>query len=120
MKPTECAGNGCVVLDFQKVGQGAGSMHIHIDLRARTRETVCAVTGVIDPSAANHLSNAVQVALDLAPFHSVLVDLTQVDWMTLIEVRAAINLAQRARTGQRVVVRLTADDGTAESDQSCN
>jgi len=68
---------------------------------------VCVVQGAIDASSASHLAEALDVALGVEPRNTVLLDLTQVDWMALLDVRRVIGAARRTHPSRRIVVRHT-------------
>jgi hypothetical protein len=82
-------------------------MRVHITTRPTEGETVCAVEGAIDASSAEHLADALRVALDLEPRNSLLLDLSEVNWMALLEVYDVIEEARARHVRRRIKVRHT-------------
>jgi hypothetical protein len=97
-----------LILDYLDVGRfDRSSRGVRIAVRLADGDTLCEVRGVLDASSAAHLAEAVDVALNLEPRNTVLLDLTRVDWMALLDVRAVMDKARRAHPGRRIAVRYT-------------
>lgn len=81
----------------------APTVPLHISVQPRGGETVCVVEGVIDASSASDLAGKLEVALGVQPDNTVLLDLSQVSWMSLLDVRAVVDTARRKHPHRLII-----------------